>query len=245
MRGIFIILFSIAALIYACEPCPDCGDPLFSEPSIHIKFVDEDSLVKLDASINLSTAKLNILKSEKDSVNKEISQWQITINQLNDSIADGKIEYTAERDAFLDSLDLGTTDLNNNILPLDTALRKADALLKTSKKNVNAGLVRVEKITLIETGRNVSYDSAITAYRLPLLMDNATQTSYEIALDKQINTISFLYQTEIHVDAGGKVRIRAFGIDTVQAGYTYATPPKIDCETSECEDNEVLVTIYF
>ncbi len=248
MKGIFIILFAIAALIYACEPCPDCGEPLYFEPTIDVKFINEDSLAGLDSTISILTVELSTLKKKKDSIDTEIRNWLKKIDQLADSIEAGKTEYIQDTIDIRNNITSATDNLNTTILPIQKIKKTNDSTLQVARKSIASGFVKVNRITLLQTGKSLPPDTGRTLYKLPLLMnENATLTSYEIDIENKVKEISFEYETEIRVDAKGKVKVRAFGIgiDTARAKYTYETPPKIVCETKKCEDNEVLVTIYF
>ena len=38
-------------LLYACDPCKDCGIPLKSEPSVLLSFVNADSINQLEMNL--------------------------------------------------------------------------------------------------------------------------------------------------------------------------------------------------
>jgi archaellum component FlaF (FlaF/FlaG flagellin family) len=244
MKGIILVIISITALIYACEPCAECGKKLYFEPTINVKFIDKDSLDTLESEIKLINKEINNLQKQKDTLTSKIEAFEKTIDKLADSIKDGKTQYIADTIAK-HNLILSYDSLKKTATRLDSTKKAIKATLDIALKNVNAGLVQVKKLTILENGRSVSNNTLYTNYAFPLLMEDFSTTTYEIELGNEINTIGFEYETELRVDAKRRIKMRAFNIDTVTAGYSYPYPPKIDCTTTNCEDNEVLVTIYF
>jgi hypothetical protein len=238
----FIIIISIwSSLLMACDPCAECGKPLVFDPTVAFKFINWDSLVTTSALLDTTNIDYDSLSDFRDSLRKQSTFWETQLEMLRDSIEDGKDQYVDDTVKYDDSLKSAL----NQILYLDTAITETNLIksdLTQILTTIESGKVRLDKVTIDESGNSVEYADSATLYNLPLLMQDYDMTTFLIDLDGKRDTIVFSYITDIDVDTERKVKLRAYNIDTVS--YTYDSL-LFECNTSQCLSNEVLVTVYF
>ncbi|MFT6865833.1 MAG: hypothetical protein ACJA08_000659 [Cyclobacteriaceae bacterium] len=241
MKGSLLIILLWASLIYACEPCADCGEPLLFEPTVQMKFINRDSLLLLNDTIKTTTDSISSMTDNKDSLSAKVKAWNKLLISLRDSIADGKIQFIVDTLQIDDSINT----VGPQITLLDTAIFYTTLLqdsLSDLRTVINSGKVRVDQVTILENGNSTTYSESATLYSLPLIMQNANLTTFLIDLKGKSDTISFQYITELNVDEERRIEMQAYNIDTVS--YTYDSL-LFECNSSKCKSNEVLVTVYF
>ncbi|WP_258105139.1 hypothetical protein [Marinoscillum sp. MHG1-6] len=235
------ILVICLSLLWKCEPCADCGEPVVFDPFISLVFIDYDSLSDLDISLLETNDSLLTLTTLRDSLVDTIGVWNNLLIAYRDSIENGNSDYVDDTVQLDSDISMATADLGE----VDTARKYTNVYLttlQTARTGVNSGKILVDNIELIENQRDTSYFDSTKTYRLPLLMDSDF-TSYKITILGESDTLSFSYEREISTNAQRKVRMRVRNIQLVD--YTYQEAPVVDCESDDCLDNEVLVTVYF
>ncbi len=236
-----ILILTWAGLMYSCDPCSDCGEPLLYEPVVKMKFINADSLIILNDTIEITTDSITSMNENKDSLTNKIKAWNKLLASLRDSIANGKVDYISDTIRLDDSLNLAQPQ----VTLLDTAIFYTSELqdsLSDLRTVILSGKVRLDQVTILENGYSTTYSERATVYSMPLIMQDANLTSFRIDLKGKSDTISFSYTTELYVGVERRIEILAYNIDTVN--YTYDSL-LFECETSKCKSNEVLVTVYF
>ena len=238
----FIIIASLwAILLTACDPCAECGKPLVFDPTVSLKFINRDSLLSINDSLDITNDSLTSMSERRDSLTNKTNSWESTIAMLRDSIEDGKDQYISDTVKYDDSLQTALSQISL----IDTALVYTNELkdfLDDILSVIESGKVQLERVTIHENGNSQEYADSSTTYNLPLLMQDYNFTTFLIDLDGNRDTISFSYITDLEVDEERRIKMRAYNIDTVSYSYDSLL---FECNTSECLSNEVLVTIYF
>jgi hypothetical protein len=237
-----IVVLTLAVIVLlACEPCAECGKPLLYDPIVSLKFINRDSLLNLNDSIDKTTDSLSRMNDVQDSLEGKRTAWNTLLLALRDSIDEGKTEYVDDTVKLDDSLSQALLQLEQ----IDTALLKTNALknfLEDILKVIESGNVKVDEITIVENNAVQEYADSATIYNLPLLMQGFDFTTYAIKLNGKTDSISFTYTTDLFVDEERRVEMQAFNIDTVSYSYDSIL---FKCNTNQCRSNEVLVTVYF
>lgn len=209
----YLIIFSVCIfLLWACEPCADCGKPLISEPGVSATFINLDTLSKVDTAIASNAKQKSAYASLKSSLTTRTRPLNDSIKKYTDSVTAGATEYqllldqyTASRKILLDSsllLDTLTSDVTDST----TYLNKIRTWITTGK-------VRIDTIFLIENGNFLTYEDSLTRYYLPLLME-ANETSFRIKIKEEIMNVTFTYTTSEYVDEVQRlIKIRAENIE--------------------------------
>lgn len=229
------------SMLSSCEPCADCGEPLLFDPNVTMTFINRDSLLSINDSLEITTDSISNMDDFLDSLDSKVSEWNSLIDAFTDSIEDGKTEYIADTLKIYDSLILALTQTQL----YDTALLRTEEIedyLTDIQSIILSGSVLVDYVEIFENGSLLEYEDSAESYSVPLLMQGYDFTTFIIKIEEKIDTISFSYTTELFTDTERKVEMRAYNIDTL--GYTYDSLI-FECNTSECLSNEVSVTTYF
>jgi len=228
-----ILLF---ALITACDPCPDCGEPLLSEPTAAMIFINQDSIVAINNSLDviafndsaiisnsfiLDTLRTRLVEVElglDTSENADLEQEKILIEQLipgfmNDS-------------SFYATLNKDADSLGN--------------ILRSTRTTINSGLLRIDELSVLETGATITYEDSASSWNFPLLFD-ATAASYEFTIDGESYAMEITYETFTEVDQQRTLLVRAENIQVVD---TQGFDSLLNCEIN-CFDGNASFTFYF
>ncbi|MFY0606913.1 MAG: hypothetical protein JXR10_09360 [Cyclobacteriaceae bacterium] len=242
MKQSLFIVFGWLILASSCDPCDDCGEPLSYDPTVQVKFINQDSANALNS---LSSA----LNDSIDSTNSLITYYSDSIKVMQDSleiidtlVAAGLSEYIPVQSTF-----------NERILEFETSVIAAQAIrilldsiddeYQATLSTINNGSVQLQNVTLLENGAVAVFEDSMTLFSLPLLFENGlTQTTFEITIDGNKYNLSFAYERSESIDEYRRARITAFNLDTVSHTFDSLT---VSCATSQCISDETTVTAYF
>ena len=187
-----VLLF---AVLMACDPCPDCGEPILKEPTVEMIFINQDSINLIDDSLAVFDFNDSSLTANIDSLEVLTDSLQIVL----DSIASGGMLDTEKSN--LESL-IASRKGDSAFF----AFRNKDAdslssILQGTRSTINTGLMVVSELTILETGASITYSEtdSMESWNFPLLFE-ATATSYEFVIAEERYGISLGYETFTEVD---------------------------------------------
>ena len=229
----FIFISTLLLLITSCDPCPDCGEPLASEPTVEMIFINQDSIVSIDSTV-AGYAGLGLVFT---AVKADLTDLRDSLREVQDSIANGLDEYLAEEALLMDSI---------NKLRQDSAFYEnfnADSIisvLNAAKLTINSGLILVNQISLPETGSTVTFSDSATVWNFPLSFREEFSV-YDLLIHDENFTIELDYETFIEIDEERNVLLKAQNIQVVNTvGFD-----SLDVCEQNCVDGEASFTFYF
>ena len=230
-----IATLAIFVLLLSCDPCPDCGKPIASEPTVEMIFIYQDSIDAIDEVL----MDLDSLDSTFISINTLLADFRDSLQALNDSIDLGLTEYVDERDAVLDTI----PQIQMDSLFLET-LKIEDSIstLSSTRATINSGNILVNEIRFPEVNESLTYtdDDSSDVWFFPLSFEKRFAI-YEVLIQDETLVIELDYETFTEVDEERNVRIRAENIQLID---TTGVDSVIVCEQN-CVDGEASFTFYF
>lgn len=224
----------LLGLLSACDPCPECGTPLLSEPTVNMKFINLDSVNIINDSLSFFTINDSILNANVDS----LAQLRDSLKIVVDSIENGG-ELSLEEM----NLEQWISDRQQDSLLYSELNKDADsltALLTNQKSTINSGLITIQSLMLRENGETILLNERKSNWAFPLLYDFTT-SSYEFELWDESFFIELAYETFTEVDEERKVKVRAKNIQILDfKGFD-----SIDQCEQNCLDGQTTFTFYF
>lgn len=230
-----LIPFILMLVLTSCDPCPDCGVSARFEPTVEMIFINQDSVNSINDS-------LSVFAFNDSSLNANIDSLLL----LNDSLQ-----------IIVDSIERGGMLLNEKMnIEEWIALRRLDslfyatlnkeadslsALFNQTKASIASGLMKIDELTIIETGESVSYSDSSASWNFPLLFDE-NSVLYEFIIDKETYSIALGYETYTEMDQQRNVLVRATHISVIESSENFIT---LDSCNVTCEDSNATFTFYF
>lgn len=236
-----IVFWGLIAI--ACDPCEDCGEPFFYDPTVKFIFINQDSANALQDSMSYRSGLIRNIDSIRRIYTIDIDSLQDTLEVLSDSIDDGVPGYEDDTAAigveirrFEDSVSV----LNKTRSVIDSVNKHRSNILKV----INSGKLRVSKATILENGSSLPFEDSATIFPLPLLMEGGS-TTYDIEIfgDDTTITISMNYKLQESVTESRVYQIIA---TQIQPKAISNDTLSVVCKNPEnCISNETTVTVYF
>lgn len=183
-----LILSFLALLTFSCEE----NEPeiMGIEPFFNIRFINQDSISKLDNSIDLINDEL-----------QNIADSLVAIDSLENNNEDAN--YTANKESLNDQKKLLTTDRTN--------LNKIITLIKTGK-------VKISSLKGQNSAGTITYQDSLTSYNFPL-NTHADFSRFIITIADIDYSLDVLYSRET-VEQERDVLIKALNFDVIEyAGF--------------------------
>lgn len=226
------VLFIFVTLL-SCDPCPDCGEPLTSEPTVEMIFINQDSIDLIDEELIV----LDSLDSSFIAINALLVDFRDSLNRIQDSIANMLNEYLDEEADLLDSI--GELELDSIFLD-ELKIDSTVSVLSTTRATINSGDILVNKVKFPEINDSLIYSDSTTSWNFPLSFEK-TFTIYEVFIQDETLVIELDYETFTEIDVERNVRIRAENIQVVD---TAGVDSLNVCEQN-CVDGTASFTFYF
>lgn len=248
MRKSLLGLISLwAILVWACDPCPDCGEALSYDPTVIMIFINQDSASKIEDSITVNTDSIDVLDSLDELIQDKIDSLTDIKNYLDSLIDAGNTDYEDELATIVAEIE-SYDDASDEISILSDSLSSINSTLDDILDVINSGMLQIQDAIVVDNGSHVDFDDddSLKKFPFPLLLpDNegeSYETNYQIVITGDTFTIGFSYLTMETIDAERTVKLQAYNIDTL---YHTFDSLKIKCTTTECISDETTITVYF
>lgn len=226
----------IILIMTSCDPCRDCGEPLLSEPTVEMIFINQDSINIITDSLSFFTFNDSALASNifiLDTLRDRLEEVQVGLDTADN---------VALEQEKMDIEQLIPTRIADSLLfaTLNTDSDSLTTLLDTKRSSISSGFIRISMAELVETQKVIFSDTSETSWNFPLLFDGS-QASYDIFLWDELFSVSVGYVTSQEINDEREVVIRASDIRVLETtGFDSLT----NCETN-CIDGNASFTFYF
>lgn len=243
-KSIYIILAWLL-LMWACDPCDDCGKPLVYDPSVTIVFINQDSIDLINDSIAINNDSIKRIDTARLQVADTLRTLSDTIDALDKLIASGSTEYEDDKERFefqYDSIGVVSDTLDLHKSQVSKINSGLSSIITTIKK----GSVQLSEVLLTTSETLIPFPDSMKTFKFPLLIGEvgtSQETSYRIVIVDDTIYLSMVYSTYETVDAARVARIRARNIDTLNVSEKDSLT--INCRTDDCLSDETTFTIYF
>ncbi|MEM0938292.1 MAG: hypothetical protein AAF600_05900 [Bacteroidota bacterium] len=227
----FFILF---VFVTSCDPCENCNGPVLFEPTVEMVFINQDSIIIIDSALLVYDS----LDSSFSSVNLLLVDLRDRLNEIEDSLALGLMEYQDEKDALLDAINESELD---SIFLDSLEIDSNTVALNDIKSTINSGLIKIDTLFIPETGAFISYDDSSTSWPFPLSFEKDF-TVYEVLIHNEEFSIELDYETFTDLDQERNVLIRARDIQVIDLSDNFIT---LDSCNENCLDGEATFTFFF
>ncbi len=218
--------------------CAEDNEVLRYDPTVKVRFVNADSLSKINDSLSVNLDSISKLVDSLSVLSDSIRVLSDSVDVLNDSIANGRTDYIPTRDQLLTY----ETDLEQTKTGLDEqndSLKNVNQKMVAVRNTIASGMVLVSGLTNASNGRSLSYQDSATVYNLPLSM-TGQESSYVITIAGQNYELDVRYDLREVTNEKRRIVLIPENIEITRiAGFD-----SLSCKTSNCE-NETPVTFYF
>ena len=233
-------------LLYACDPCKDCGIPLKSEPSVLLSFVNADSINQLEMNLVLENERENELNKRINILTDTILfVRQDTLRKINILIENGE-DLEEERQKILDVIENLEEEKASKIMKKDTINNR----IKGYNNAINilySGWTFINSIEILESGEKLIFIDTATVYEIPLSYDQSFNT-YIFTVNHFKDTIYIDYTITEELDENRAVikDAKDISIDllTQNAFDSLAICSEVITRTT-CNENENIFILYF
>lgn len=229
-------IFILFLLIVSCDPCEDC-DTVSFEPTVSLVFINQDSIENLNDSLAVFAFNDSALSANTDSLTTLRDSLEIVEN----SIANGGSlnEEKMNLEQWISERQIDSTLYAD----LDQDADSLTSIFNQTKSTINTGLIQLDKIEILGTGTEFTYEDSAEVWSIPLSFDE-TFNQYEITIKGISDIIELDYETFQEVDEKRNVLIRAKNIEVISFTNNVIDSVLTNCEET-CQDGEATFTIYF
>jgi len=227
--------FFLLTVIAFC--CAETQEVYFNDPTIRVQFINADTLIHLNDSLEKTTAAIIVVNDTIDYFSDSLSVLTDSLFILADSIDGGRDEYIEIRDELLITQ---IAFLNTLILLEGTAeiLTDIRTQLSSTISNVTKGEVLISSITNLENGSFLSFVDSAADYFLPMSM-NADISRLAVEIGNKSYDIELAYIREDFLDEKKRIRVSISNLEIAKHDFD-----SISCQSLNCE-NETPVKFYF
>jgi len=236
-----VIILGLWVVVQSCDPCDDCGQSLEINPSVDLIFINQDSLVQLELTIDNTNLIIDSLDQRQARFIDTISYWNDSINQVQIAIDSGSLELISYFEELNLLVDLFADTLTRNREVLNE-YDSIDAALSDVSSEISSGLLKPKKITLVNNALVFEYEDSANFFTLPIVLkDNSTR--YEIIIEDETFYLELTYETIEEINIERQVIVKATNIIPTSDTFDSLT---FDCNNRlECLNNETDITLYF
>lgn len=242
MNRYLVILGVWFLVVWGCDPCDECGEPLVYDPTVKVVFINQDSINQLNVIVNDNKSTITELKARITELKTGIDSLDDNLDALQDSIEAGKTQYQSLFDRYKFSQD-SLIKIRSVVSKSNSELDSINKVLNTTISSMNNGNVQLTKVVLLNTGTELFYEDSMSRFSLPLLLGTVgeyTESNYEITIVDTVFNLDFSYVTYESIDEARVARVRAREL-TVLNNDTV----NVDNCNNECISDETTVTVYF
>ena len=233
-------------LLYACDPCKDCGIPLKSEPSVLLSFVNADSINQLEMNLVLENERENELNKRINILTDTILfVRQDTLRKINILIENGE-DLEEERQKILDVIENLEEEKASKIMKKDTINNR----IKEYNNAINilySGWTFINSIEILESGEKLIFIDTATVYEIPLSYDQSFNTYiFTVNHFKDTIYIDYTITEELNENRAVIKDAKDISIDllTQNAFDSLAICSEVITRTT-CNENENIFILYF
>ena len=233
-------------LLYACDPCKDCGIPLKSEPSVLLSFVNADSINQLEMNLVLENERENELNKRINILTDTILfVRQDTLRKINILIENGE-DLEEERQKILDVIENLEEEKASKIMKKDTINNR----IKGYNNAINilySGWTFINSIEILESGEKLIFIDTATVYEIPLSYDQSFNTYiFTVNHFKDTIYIDYTITEELNENRAVIKDAKDISIDllTQNAFDSLAICSEVITRTT-CNENENIFILYF
>lgn len=189
-------------VISSCEDCEDCA-PVVTQPSLRAVFINQDSLMELNDSIDSIDISLNTTDSLLSETNSTINQFIDSLFNVEAGIDTGNTALEGIRDILADTievLELQSNEYQNQIDSYESKKKELNSIIRV----INSGNVWIREITNLLTEASVTYEDSSTLWSLPVDL-NQDSVKYQIRIDRQDYQVSIRYSRDQDVNVRRQV----------------------------------------
>lgn len=216
-----------------------------NDPTIAVVFYNIDSLLVVQSTlVDLSDS---LLKLEDTLMYFSDSADIVTDNVLEVSlkITDGEVSLEPLLEELQTEL-FRLNELYSTFESIETIYSDSVAFLTAVSTSINNGEVVVSRITNRNNDKFITFSQdtdTADVWHLPLDM-NSDISNLQLVLDEEIFELNLEYSRLIKTNEFGEVTIEVFGFSEEKITSTFDSL-ELNCETRECLDGEVSISVYF
>lgn len=230
-------IFPLAFLLALVISCAEDSEVFFNDPSIKVRFINADSLLKANDSLAITNDSILVLNDTATYFSDSLLVLADSISILNDSIENGRTEYEQTRNDlqeieadFMSSLEL----VNAN----STLLNELKALLTSAVSTIEAGDVLITSIRNVAHNTAIAYEDSAALYNLPLSMtDGFSKIGIEIGGESY--QLELTYDREEIMDEKRRIRVLISNVAIKNSEFD-----SVSCKSLQCEDEQP-IKFYF
>lgn len=240
------VLLFLSISLWHCNDCSDC-EVLNFEPRANFEFINADSISVLTELDSITTASVNVLSVEIDTLESHLDDHRNLLDMVLDSLDSGLVEYIPVRDSLLNLITVDSTQ-NAVLTEIRDSLDDVSAEYNTILQVLESGLVLIDSVINLSSNLGIAYEDSTNEYTFPLEMepDNevTSQTQYRFTIAGVDYELLLEYDKFETLDEKRNVYLRITDIRAVQTSFDSVA---ISCpnETESCLDNETTITCYF
>ncbi|MEQ8237640.1 MAG: hypothetical protein RIA69_00435 [Cyclobacteriaceae bacterium] len=236
-----LIILSLWLVVQSCDPCDECGTSLELNPSVNLIFINQGGLIEVEKAIDSTNLIIDSLDNRQSIFIDTISYWNDSIDQVQIAIDSGSLELTEYLEELNLLVDLFADTLSSNREVLNQ-YDSIEGVLVAVSREISSGLIKPEKITLVNNALVFEYEDSANFFTLPLILKE-NFTRYEIIIEDEIFYIEMTYETAEEINLERKVIVTATNIIPTSDTFDSLT---VDCNNRlECLNNETDITLYF
>lgn len=230
-------VFPLAFLLALVISCAEDQEVFFNDPSITVRFINADSLQKVNDSLGITNDSILVLNDTVNYFSDSLVILADSISVLNDSIENGRTEYEQTRDD-LQEIEADFTSSLELVNANSTLLSEVKSLLTSVVSTIESGDVLISSITNIQNNTAIGYTDSATSYKLPLSM-TMDFSNIDIEIDGRVFPVEITYSREEVVDEKRRIRVLISNIAIKDSGFD-----SVSCKSLNCE-NELPIKFYF
>ena len=238
-KQIWTVFLLVVMVIYGCQDCDDCG-PLLKDPTVNLKFINQDSLGRVEELLTQTTQDLQETISTQTLVNDSIGIINIQLQTIDLDIAngvDGLEELRSELSQQLESLQATFENLQELRLLQESEI----TVLNNVQSDILSGRIFIDSLVSRTdmTSSDFGTDS-LTVFKFPLSV-NRDSTAYSIFIGERMFELTLDYVRNFGEDERSRIEVIVSDIK-IREGYTFQ---QVDINCEVCPSNETTITAYF
>ncbi|UXX78025.1 hypothetical protein N7E81_11715 [Reichenbachiella carrageenanivorans] len=230
-----LLMYALAVVFFVA--CEEEVEPLISDPSVSIFFLNKDSLDQVNVIIDSLSEEQ--VKYDTVITNLETSADQLVdrLIVITDSIANGG-DLDQEREQIihdLDTLNLYLTGIERE----DSVVNATKSGWNSTAATISSGFLKVTSIENTKKRRSIVYEESSSNWKLPLDM-RANDVDLDIKIADRTYRLAVGYSRSTVTDEKNKVIIRTSDFEIISTTFNSAS---VTC--GDCIDSQTTIYVEF